>query len=196
MKRPKILPNEKRKKLSELLFAITPQEEKIDIYRKLVDNVNSTISNFENKINELEGQIKNLNNDFIKVIEHIVNVQNNTNFALIERLDELTDKIDSIEKEKEKLEEKIKNIKWWGSWGVNMPPSKTTLEVNLTTTDNQTFTLSPAVSFADMEVYRGGARLFSSNGDFTPVYTNGLVSQITLSSALAVGESLNVIGKI
>lgn len=196
MKRPKILPNEKRKKLSELLFAITPQEEKIDIYRKLVDNVNSTISDFENKINELESQIKDLNNSFIKVIEHIVNVQNNTNFALIERLDELTDKIDSIEKEKEKLEEKIRNIKWWGSWGVNMPPSKTTIEVDLSTTDNQTFNLSPAVSFADMEVYRGGARIFSSNGDFTPVYTGGLVSQIVLSSALAVGESLNIIGKI
>jgi len=75
-------------------------------------------------------------------------------------------------------------------------PSKTTIEVDLTTTDNQTFNLSPAVSFADMEVYRGGARIFSSNGDFTPVYTNGLVSQIVLSSALAVGESLNVIGKI
>lgn len=64
---------------------------------------------------------------------------------------------------------------------------------DLTTADSQTYTFLAPPLESELEIYRGGARLFKENGDYTvTVAAGGRIQSIALSSPLSAGESLNV----
>lgn len=66
-----------------------------------------------------------------------------------------------------------------------------------TTSDNQTYTFKPTPLKSELAIYRGGARQFLANGDYTLVEAaGGRVTSITLNTALAPGELINFLGKL
>lgn len=63
----------------------------------------------------------------------------------------------------------------------------------LTTADSITFTFTQPPLESEMEVYRGGGRIFKENGDYTvTAFPGGRVKSITLAFVLANGENINI----
>jgi hypothetical protein len=120
-----ILPNEKRKKLEELLFAISPDGKKLESYQALAlgikEKINSISEALENAVDKktLSLVVEKINNqnkitlDLIKVLsENLSKNSEETKKSILE----VGERIEKLEKEtKTKMAGK-----WWGAWGVNL----------------------------------------------------------------------------
>jgi hypothetical protein len=114
-----ILPNEKRKKLEELLFAISPEGKKLDSYQSLALGV-------KEKINELTKWIENAaDKSELAALQRALKKQDVINKKILESIIDIKD---STEKTIKSIISEIKSVKEenpkrWGSWGVNFPTS-------------------------------------------------------------------------
>jgi gas vesicle protein len=121
-----ILPNEKRKKLEELLFAVSPEGKKLESYQALAlgvkEKINSLSEAVENAVDKktlslVVEKINNQNKETLDLIKVLSETLSKNSEDTKKSLQEVKEKIDKIEKE---METRIAG-KWWGSWGVNFP---------------------------------------------------------------------------
>ena len=111
-----ILPNEKKKKLEELLFAVSPEGKKLESYQSLALGI-------KEKINELAKGIENAANK--SELFSALKQQNTINKEISDNIKELEKTINEKNKKLisdiEKIKEQSTENKRWGSWGVNFP---------------------------------------------------------------------------